>query len=81
MLCRHLISGADLGYFRVEVDPGQDDCETALCQACDEFFWNEQGWTDRLYDFADWKLFCRVCFEDTLKRHRLLGIGRLSRDQ
>ena len=81
MICRHLREVNGLGYYRVEVTPGRDDYETALCGSCDEMLWKEEGWTDRLYHFADWKLFCRGCFDETLKRHRLLGVGRLGEDE
>jgi hypothetical protein len=76
VICRHLRDGSDLGYYRIEVPPGVDFYETGLCEACDALLWEEDGWTDRLFDFADWKLFCRECFEGTLKRHRLLGVGQ-----
>ncbi len=81
MICQHLREGNGLGYFRVEVPPGRDDYQTALCEACDELLWKEAGWTDRLCDFADWKLFCRGCCEEILKRHRLLGVGQLREDE
>jgi hypothetical protein len=81
MICRHLREETGLGFYRVTVDPGQDDYETALCEACDELFWEEEGWTDRLFDFADWQLYCRSCFEKTLRSHRLLGIGKLAPDE
>jgi len=78
MICQHLRDGAGLGFFRVEVPPGSDDYETGLCERCDALLWQEEGWTDRLFDFADWKLFCRECFEDVLGRHLLLGVGQLA---
>ncbi len=80
MICRHLCDGKRLGYYRVKPAPGRDDLETALCAECDALVWEEDGWTDRVYDFADWQIYCRQCFERTLKRHRLRGVGRLAPD-
>jgi hypothetical protein len=81
MICRHLREAEGLGYFLVKVNPGQDFFETAMCKECDELFWAENGWTHRLFDFADWKLFCRHCFEERRGFHRLLGTGRLAPDK
>lgn len=81
MICKHLLESNGLGYYRVEVPPGRADYETALCEACDELLWKEEGWTDRLYEFADWKLSCRGCYEKILQRHSLLGVGRLAEEE
>lgn len=77
MICRHLRVGSGIGFYRVEVPPGSDDHETGLCERCDKLFWQEEGWTDKLFDFAEWELYCRQCYEKVLERHRLLGVGRL----
>jgi hypothetical protein len=81
MICRHLRDGSGLGYYRVEVPPGVDFYETGLCEECNALFFLEEGWTDRLFDFADWRLFCRDCFEVSLRRHRLLGVGQHTPDE
>ncbi len=81
MICRHLREGSGLGYYRVTVPPGVDFYETGLCEECDKLFFKEGGWTMRLFDFADWKLCCRGCFEHLLTGHRLLGVGQLARDE
>jgi hypothetical protein len=75
-----LREGTELGYYRVEVPPGSDDYETGLCEECDALLWQEEGWTDLLFDFADWKLYCRQCYQQVLARHRLLGVGQLASD-
>ena len=80
MICRHLRDGTGLGYYRVAVPPGVDFYETGLCEECDRLFFEEGGWTMRLFDFADWKLFCRECFDRVVERHRLLGVGQLADD-
>lgn len=80
MICHHLRDGSDLGYYRVEVPPEVDFYETGLCEECDAMLWREEGWTDPLNDFADWKLFCRGCFEAVLEQHRLLGVGQHAPD-
>jgi hypothetical protein len=81
MICCHLREGSGLRFYRVEVSPEQDFYETALCEECDRLFFEEGGWTMRLFDFADWKLFCRQCFEQMLRGHRLLDVGRLAPDK
>jgi hypothetical protein len=81
MICRHLREGQGLGYWRVKVPPSSDDYETGMCEECDAFFWREQGWTDQLFEFAGWKLFCRKCYAEVLDRHRLVGIGKLGDGQ
>jgi len=78
MICRHLREGSGLGFYRVEVLPEQEFYETALCEECDQMFFEEGGCTMRLFDFADWKLYCRQCLEQVLRGHRLLGAGRLA---
>jgi hypothetical protein len=80
MICQHLRGGSGLGYYRVEVPPGVDFYETALCEECDRLLFEEGGWTMREFDFADWKLYCRGCFEEVLTRHRLIAVGHLAPD-
>jgi hypothetical protein len=81
MICRHLCEGRKLGYYRVQVSPDSDDYETGLCKRCDALLWKENGWTDRLFDFAGWKLYCRKCYEKVLTGHRLLGVGTLGSEE
>jgi hypothetical protein len=81
MICRHLREGTGLGFYRVQVPPGSNDYETGLCEQCDALFWEEDDWTDRLFDFADWKLYCRQCFEEVLAGHYLLGVGQLGPEE
>ena len=78
MICQHLRDGSGLGFYRVQMPPDSDDYETGLCEQCDELLWQEDGWTDRLFDLAEWRLYCRRRFQGVLARHRLLGMGRLS---
>src|SRR5262245_29545720 len=66
ILCRHLCEGTGMGYFAIRKDPW------AWCEACDAILEAEQGWSDRLYEFADWEVYCRVCYRKTLRRHQLL---------
>ena len=81
IICRHLRDGSGLGYYRVGVPPGVDFYETGLCDECDALLFAEEGWTDRLFDFAGWKLYCRGCFESVLGRHRLLSVGQHAPDE
>jgi hypothetical protein len=46
MICSHLCEGSGLGFYRVEPAPSADDYETALCEACDELLWAENGRTE-----------------------------------
>ncbi len=77
MICQHLISQKGLGYARVLVEPQDDDYETAMCDACETLLLKEQEWSDKLYDFASWKLFCRECYERTLSKHKLIAEGSM----
>lgn len=81
MICRHLREDTGLKYYRVEVPPGMDDYVTVLCESCDKLLWEEDGWTDRLFEFAGWQLFCIRCIEDRLHHHSLLGVGQLSPEE
>jgi hypothetical protein len=66
IICRHLREGWGLRYYAIKGDPW------AWCQECDAVLEAEQGWSDRLYDFADWKVYCHKCFRRTLGRHNLV---------
>jgi hypothetical protein len=79
MICRHLREGRGLGYVRLTDDSGSIEV-TGLCEACAQLLLDEDGWTDRLFAFADWQLYCEQCFRRELRRrrHRLVGRGRLA---
>jgi hypothetical protein len=77
MICGHLAAGSQLEFIRVLPSDDPEEYETALCTECDGVLWEEDGWTDRLFAFACWKLFCDKCYEETLTRHELVHTGRL----
>jgi hypothetical protein len=66
ILCRHLRLGRGLRYYAIKGDPW------AWCAECDSVLEAEQGWSDRLYQFADWQVYCRQCFRRALRRHKLV---------
>ncbi len=75
MICQHLVAQKDLCYAKLLVDPHDDDFETAMCEACETLLLDEQEWSDKLNDFAEWKLFCRKCYERILQYHKLVAEG------
>jgi hypothetical protein len=77
MVCQHLCSGSGLGYARVEVPPGEDDYETAMCEACEQLLLAENAWSDKLSAFAGWKLYCCQCYDALLLRHTLVAEGQM----
>src|SRR5262245_1948225 len=77
MVCRHLREGRRLDFHWIESDP-QNDTDAALCDACANLLLAEDAWTDRLWDFADWRLYCEKCWKREKRRrgHRLICRGR-----
>jgi len=75
IICQHLLNETGLRYAMVLVKPGDDDYETAMCEACEGLLLSEMGWTDRLSEAADWKLFCKQCCKVKLKNHTLIAQG------
>ena len=69
LICAHLAQNSNLSYYLVEEEPGEP--AQAWCQACDTVLEAECGWTDHADEQADWKLFCRMCFDEALERHQL----------
>ena len=82
MICHHLRERRGLGYILIAADPGQFEL-TALCEDCEQLLLAEDGWTDRLFAFADWQLYCEQCLQHELqrRRHRLVGRGRLAPEE
>ena len=78
MICSHLIDDAGRGYARVHAEPNEGDYETLMCSECELLLVEEQGWSAKLYDFAQWKLLCRVCCTEILKKHTLVADGSLT---
>ena len=75
MLCQHLISEIEKDYAKVLVKPEDEDYEIAMCSDCETLLLDTGEWSDELYDFAKWKLFCRECYEKTLEKHDLIAEG------
>ena len=75
MICQHLITKKDLGFARILVVPEDHDYETAMCAACESLLLKENDWSDKVYNFSDFKIFCRVCYEDVLNNHTLIAEG------
>ena len=71
LICRHLREQSGLDYYASTAEkyaPGQ-----AWCEACDQVLDEEQGWSDRADGFADWQLFCTLCYEETLTQHTFIA--------
>jgi len=75
MLCQHLIAEDGKDYAKVLVKPGDDDYETSMCIDCETLLLENGEWGDELYEFAQWKLFCRECYEKVLNKHNLVAEG------
>lgn len=67
LLCRHLREESGLGYWAIKPEP--EEPAHAWCEACDTVLDEEQGWSDRADEQADWKLYCAGCYQEALKRH------------
>jgi hypothetical protein len=71
LICRHLREHSGLGFYANTAEkhaPAQ-----AWCAACDQVLDEERGWSDRADAFADWKLFCAVCYKETLTQHKFIA--------
>ena len=77
MICQHLIAEKNLGFARILIDPEDDDYETAMCESCEELLLSEQAWSEKLSGIANWKLFCRQCYEKVLLSHTLVAEGKM----
>lgn len=75
MLCRHLIEEDSKDFAKVLVKPEDEDYETAMCIDCETLLLDSGEWSGELYDFAEWKIYCRECYESTLKKHKLVADG------
>jgi hypothetical protein len=69
LICQHLRDESGLWYFAIPAEVGEP--AQAWCESCDKVLEQEQGWTDRADLQANWRLYCTVCYEATLRRHRL----------
>ena len=77
MICQHLVSKVGLEYALVKVAPGEDDYETAMCADCESLLLEERAWSEKLYEFAGWKLFCEECYRNLLLNHILVAEGNM----
>ena len=69
-LCRHLLEGEKLG-FNIGYDPENPDdlCPDAWCDECEKVLDHEGEWNDKSEKFADIRLLCSKCYEDTRERN------------
>ncbi len=71
IICWHLSEQSGLGFYASTAEvfaPAQ-----AWCEGCDVVLEEERGWSDRAEEFADLKLLCSACYEETLRRHRFIS--------
>ena len=71
LICKHLREQSNLSFYACDAEtemPAQ-----AWCTMCDQVLEEEQGWSDRADEAADWKLFCGHCYEETLARHHFIA--------
>lgn len=71
LICTHLREQSGLGYYAIEAS-GNESAQ-AWCEECDRVLAKERGWTDFADQCADWQLFCSACYEDRLRKNRLLS--------
>lgn len=74
MICQHLVAGRSMGFARVLAE--DDGYETAMCESCEALLLSEREWSEAHAKSADWKLFCRQCYEKVLVSHTLVAEGR-----
>ncbi len=78
MICSHLIKEEGKAFAKVLVRPEDEDYETAMCVDCETLLLDDGEWSEELEKFAEWKLFCRKCYENTIKKHELVAEGYMS---
>ncbi|MCW8987136.1 MAG: hypothetical protein OQK75_05630 [Gammaproteobacteria bacterium] len=71
-VCQHLVGGEHLG-FNLGYDPEEPDelYPAAWCDECERVLEEEGEWNDKSEAFADIKLLCAHCYEDTRERNWL----------
>lgn len=72
IICTHLRERDGLGYFAIDAD-GTEPAQ-AWCEACDVVMSQERGWNERASTFADWKLYCSICFKNRLRAQTLISM-------
>ena len=70
LICSHLASAESIEYFRNVDEP--DYHSQAWCKDCDAALQTDKGWNQRASDYADWRFFCHLCFEERLGKNILL---------
>ena len=73
MICSHLINEEGKDFARILVKPEDDDIETAMCVDCETLLLDGKEWSDELTEFAEWKIYCRKCYELVLSKHDLVA--------
>lgn len=70
MMCRHLREESGLQYYSQlafpEVNPS---VRMAWCNKCHTVLTRESGWSPEAKTFADMKIVCTPCYDQTLERH------------
>ena len=71
-VCQHLVGGENLG-FNLGYDPENPDelYPDAWCDECESVLEAEGEWNDKSEEFADIKLLCSHCYEDTREKNWL----------
>lgn len=79
IVCEHLINKSGLGYTYIEaiVEHDEDDYDTVMCEACENILLEDQAWSDRLYDLANFNYYCSGCVKSTLSRHHQIRGGSM----
>jgi len=69
-ICNHLLQGEQRG-FNLGIDPENPDdlCPDAWCDECEKVLDDEGEWNEKSEKFADIKLLCSKCYEETRERN------------
>ena len=73
-VCQHLVAGAKgppLGFHAAAVDPDNRSWGdlNGWCDACDDVYILDGGWTKAAKAFTNIKVVCAGCFHDLQARH------------
>ncbi len=70
IICTHLCEKNSLGYYAISAE--EDEPAQAWCKDCDQVLESERGWTEKASNFAEWKLYCSICYQQRLQRQTLI---------
>lgn len=66
LICQHLLMNR---YLNLNFPFDMEEGDQAWCDECEKMFQAEEGWTDKVLKFADFKPYCKYCFIDLKVGH------------